>query len=251
MSNYILSHTGAQIDAGIDAALNINHNLLHDPRFLVNQRAVSGTVTLAAGAYGHDRWKAGASGCTYTFSTSQGRTTLTISSGSLVQVIDGADLFYGSNTYTLSWGGTCQGKIGWGSYSASGVTGPATGGTNLSIEFGPGTLYEPQLELGSISTPFSFKDLALDIADCKRYFNTIDLSIRVYSPSSATSWAFPITWPAMRVAPTWTSSVSASANALSTTMVGLSSSSGYATIQTATTGDAYVVVKFTSSGADL
>ncbi|MFN5350882.1 MAG: hypothetical protein ACK5A0_15345, partial [Polaromonas sp.] len=49
----------------------------------INQRGVSGTVTLAAGAYGHDRFKAGASGCTYTFATSANVTTLTITAGTL------------------------------------------------------------------------------------------------------------------------------------------------------------------------
>ena len=58
----------------------------------INQRGVSGTVTLAAGAYGHDRFKGGASGCTYTFATSGNVTTLTISAGSLIQVIEGLNL---------------------------------------------------------------------------------------------------------------------------------------------------------------
>jgi hypothetical protein len=37
--------------------------------FRVNQRAVSGSVVLTVGNYGLDRWKAGASGCTFTFAT--------------------------------------------------------------------------------------------------------------------------------------------------------------------------------------
>ena len=74
-------------------------NAIINGNFAVNQRAVSGTVTLAAGAYGHDRFKAGASGCTYTFATANNITTLTISAGSLIQVIEGNNLFTG--TYTL------------------------------------------------------------------------------------------------------------------------------------------------------
>lgn len=144
-------------------------NKIRNPRFSVNQRAVSGTVTLAAGAFGHDGWKGGASGCTYTFSTTQGRTTLTITAGSLVQTVDGLDLAAGSNTHTLSWGGTCQGKIGAGGYGASGITGSAIGGTNISVEFGIGTLYEPQFEIGTIASAFDCLPDWLELERCRKY----------------------------------------------------------------------------------
>jgi hypothetical protein len=123
---------------------------------------------LAAGAYGHDRWKAGASGCTYTFATSANVTTLTISAGSLIQVIEGLNL--GSGTYTLSFSGTAQGKIGAGSFSGSGVTGAAVGGTNLNIEFNTGTLSLVQFEQGSTATPFERRPYGTELALCQRYF---------------------------------------------------------------------------------
>ena len=154
-------------------------NKIRNPRFMVNQRNVSGTVTLASGAFGHDGWKGGASGCTYTFSTTQGRTTLTISAGSLVQTVDGLDLAAGTNTHTLSWGGTCQGKIGSGSYGASGVTGLATGGTNISVEFNTGTLYQPQLEIGSAVSQFEYVSYPEDFARCYYYLPSLS------SPTSA------------------------------------------------------------------
>ena len=127
-------------------------------------------MTLAAGKFGHDGWKAGANGCTYTFSTTNGRTTLNITAGSLVQTVDGNDLAAGTNTHTLSWGGTCQGKIGAGSYGASGVTGEATGGTNISVEFNTGTLYEPQFEIGTVASEFDYLPEAFEEdARCQRY----------------------------------------------------------------------------------
>ena len=142
-------------------------NLLINGGFNINQRAVSGTVTLSAGAYGHDRWKAGASGCTYTFATSENVTTLTISAGSLIQVVEGLNLK--SGTVCLSWTGTAQGKIGAGSYSASGVTGTATGGTNLNIEFNTGTLSKVQLNYGSGALPFVPKRINEEYSNAYRY----------------------------------------------------------------------------------
>lgn len=144
-------------------------NRLINAGFSVNQRGVSGTVTLAAGIYGHDRWKAGASGCTYTFATSANVTTLTISAGSLIQVVEGINLETG--TYCLSWSGTATAKIGSGSLSASGVTGSITGGTNTNIEISTGTVSKVQLELSPIPTTFeSTRPYGMEIGLCYRYY---------------------------------------------------------------------------------
>lgn len=143
-------------------------NALINGNFGINQRGVSGTVTLAAGAYGHDRWKAGSSGCTYTFSTSENVTTITISAGSLMQVIEGLNLQ--SGTYILSWTGTAQGKIDAGSYGNSGITGTAVGGTNQTIEFGTGTLSLAQYEKGSTATSFDYRPYGTELALCQRYY---------------------------------------------------------------------------------
>jgi len=192
----------SQINGGPIGVINaiINGN------FQVNQRGVSGTVTLAAGAYGHDRWKAGASGCTYTFATSNNVTTLTISAGSLIQVIEGINLY--SGTYALSWSGTAQGKIGAGSYSGSGVTGSVTGGTDLNIEFGTGTLSLVQFEPGTEVSPFERRDYGRELMMCQRYYykifpqDTNSFLCAGYVNSSTTallSGFYPVT---MRIAPT-------------------------------------------------
>jgi len=151
----------------------VGKNLLLNPAFTINQRAVSGTVTLAGGVYGHDRWKAGASGCTYTFATVNGLTTITITAGSLIQIIEDVNIPYGVNTHTLSWTGTAQGKVAGGSYSASGVTASITGGISTQVEFNTGTLTLVQLELGSLPTKFEQRAYHTELSICKRYFEVI------------------------------------------------------------------------------
>ena len=176
----------------------------------INQRAVTGSVVLAAGVYGHDRWKAGASGCSYTFATTANVTTITISAGSLLQVIEGLNLQ--SGTHTLSWTGTATAKIDAGSYSASGVTGTATGGTNMTIDFSTGTLSLVQLEEGSTATPFEHRSYGQELALCQRYYckTSPGTAYGFYASGgalSATSFraGFSIPVP-MRVAATFTSS---------------------------------------------
>lgn len=146
----------------------VNPNVIINGCFRVNQRVKSGTVTLSAGVYGHDRWKAGVSGCTYTFATSGGITTITITSGSLIQVVEGNNLE--TATYCLSWTGTAQGKIGAGSAAASPVTGAVTGGSNLNIEFGTGTLSKVKFERGSVPTPFELRPFNDEVTLCRRYY---------------------------------------------------------------------------------
>lgn len=143
-------------------------NLVINGNFAVNQRAKSGTVTLAAGQYGHDRWKAGAGGCTYTFAASGGVTTLTISAGSLVQGVEGADVQTG--THALSWSGTAQGKVGAASFGVSGVTASLTGGSNASIEFGTGTLSRVSLVAGADAAPYVHQPYRADLEDCLRFY---------------------------------------------------------------------------------
>jgi hypothetical protein len=190
-------------------------NKVVNGNFAVNQGAVSGTVVLAADAYGHDQWKAGASGCTYTFSSSEGVTTLTISAGSLVQPLEGASLRTG--TYTLSWTGTAQGKIGAGSYGASGLTGSITGGADTTIEFNTGTIALVQLEPGNRATVFEFLDPTTDFLRCARFFYAGVVAWTGQATSSGRAGAqvkYPV---AMRSAPSLGNFVSLAASGFPTT----------------------------------
>ena len=148
-------------------------NRIIDGGFTINQRGYVSGTSLSSGSYGHDRWKGGASGGTYTFTQgSTGvNTTITITAGSIIQVIEGANLPEGG-TYVLSWTGTAQGKIGSGSFGASGITGTITAGTNTNIEFNTGTCGNVQLEVGSTATSFDYRPYGTELALCQRYFQS-------------------------------------------------------------------------------
>lgn len=183
-------------------------NRIIDGGFIINQRGYTSGTALSAGSYGHDRWKAGSGGCTYTFT--QGalgvNTTITITAGTLVQVIEGCNLAEGG-TYVLSWTGTAQGRLNGGTYGSSGtvtVTG-WTAGTNLNVEFNTGTLGNVQLVAGSAVSSYAYRPYGTELALCQRYY---------YRVSSPATWGlaminasnvarvftpFPMT---MRIAPT-------------------------------------------------
>jgi flagellar hook assembly protein FlgD len=121
-----------------------------DGNFDTNLEPVSGTVVLSAGEYGHTMWKAGSGGCTYTFATLNGVTTITISAGTLLQIIEGVILQSGD--YILSWDGTAQAQIDIGGFAVSPITKTIVGATNTTIEFGTGTVSRVKFEIGTIVT---------------------------------------------------------------------------------------------------
>jgi len=147
-------------------------NRVIDGGFIINQRGyVSGTA-LAAGVYAHDRWKAGSGGGTYTFTQAATgvNTTITITAGTFVQVIEGCNVPEGG-TYTLSWTGTAQGRVNSGSYGASPLTVTGlTAGSNVTIEFNTGTLGSVQFEAGSAASSFNYRSYPQELALCQRYY---------------------------------------------------------------------------------
>jgi len=168
------SWTAQRVKQAINALAAVKMNHIINGNFAVNQLEVTGTVVLAAGEHGHDKFKAGASGCTYTFATSAGVTTLTITAGALQHVVEGLDLL--TQTMTLSWVGTSQGKIAAGSYADSPISAGVTGGADLTVEFGAGTLSKVKLETGSVSTEFQKIPYGLELALCQRFAFKINQS---------------------------------------------------------------------------
>ncbi|WP_399696618.1 hypothetical protein [Xenophilus sp.] len=200
----LLGGTGNPAEAR--AALGLGsvsyRNKIINGNFRINQRNWSGSVSLAAGAYGHDRWKAGAGGAGYTFAASGADTVLTIFSGTLQQVIEGADIEGGD--FTISWEGTAQGKVVGGSYASSPlVVGGWPSGTNLAVEFSTGTLGKVQVEAGDLATDFERRPMAIEMAMCRRYYQLAQFT--VYKGSTGSNFAGSITnvyFERMRATPT-------------------------------------------------
>ncbi len=180
--------TAVDVQAAIDevSTLSGSKNFLFDPAFTVNQRAVSGTVVLSSGEYGHDRWRGGSSGCTYTFAISSGLTTITISAGTLEQEIEGDDIE--SLSSILSWVGTAQGQIDGGGFGSSGVTATVFGGSNATVEFNTGTLTNVQLEEGTSATDFEFRSIGEELLLCQRYYHRVFESTGAVGVFNFSSW---------------------------------------------------------------
>ena len=165
------SVTGVSLGAGNATLLK---NRLIDAGFIINQRGYVSNTALSSGTYAHDRWKAGSGGCTYTFTQGSAGVpiVITITAGSLQQVIEGCNMPDGG-TFTLSWTGTAQGRVNGGGYSTSPliVTG-LIAGANCTVEFNTGTLSFPQLEVGSSATGFEYRQYGQELTLCQRYYET-------------------------------------------------------------------------------
>jgi hypothetical protein len=196
---------GAATKQYVEARLGPRNTIING-NFGVNQRGyVSGTA-IAAAAYGHDRWKAGAGGCTYTFTAAVPDIQVTITAGTLTQVIEGGNIF--AAAWRLSWAGTAQARVYQGSptgaYAASPViVSGLTVGTNTIVEFNAGTLGLAQFEAGSVATPFERRKYSDNLIDCLRYYETGALNAQ--SPATTGNFGATVSYSVhKRAAPTFT-----------------------------------------------
>lgn len=217
--------------------LAMNDNRIINAGFALNQRVyVSGTA-LSAAAYGHDRWKAGASGCTYTFTTTPPDTTVTITAGTLTQVIEAGVIEGG--VYTLSWTGTAQARVyqgaPTGSYAASPITTASlTAGTNTIVEFNTGTVTRVKLEIGSAVTPFPRQSMAKSLADCQRYYQFGTAGLAANGTAGITIWTIAQLPVTMRANPAYVLSGQTYSNATAGAMAAFGGSGSYQITATVT-----------------
>jgi hypothetical protein len=204
-------------------------NYLINSRMSVNQREFAGGA-LAANTYGYDRWKAGASGCTVTSPVTSD--TITLASGTLVQVIEGqtastppmwprtalqpmtfsvSDLVGGNLNVTV---GTATFTLTAGSGVRSATFTRPNSDASFSVALTPATssvtFNTPTLELGTVVGARRPLALAQEIALCERYFmayggpgtNTTQIIAPAFARSASIVLAVLQFRTRMRAAPT-------------------------------------------------
>ncbi len=172
-------------------------NLLRNAGFTVNQRALAGTVTLAAGAYGRDGWKAGAAGAKYMVATAGAISQVTISAGTLIAPVE--NTMFDGGVYTLAHEGTAQARIwqgagtaGAGAYASAARASGGLAASGLAaaaqtnVEFSVGTILRPQFEPGAIATAFERRPPGVELGLCQRYFRTG--LVNFITPTSSGAW---------------------------------------------------------------
>ncbi|MGO4666579.1 hypothetical protein [Bosea sp. 2RAB26] len=190
--------TGAQalgIITSSAGAVSGVRNLLVNASFLVNQRAHAGGA-LTSGNFGYDRWKADTGGATYSVS---GR-AMTISAGTVVQVIDGADILV-SGTYVINWTGTATCAID-GVAKTKGATFTLTAGTNCTVKFTGGTVSYPQIEPGSTPTSFEARPASLEFLLCRRFCQLVQWQLSTVATAANQDIYGTVNFQPMRAVPT-------------------------------------------------
>jgi hypothetical protein len=153
-------------------------NRIINGAFTINQRVYASGANLANGVYGLDRWRSGFTNTALTFTAGVQSTTVTISSGGVLQqVVERENMPAG--TYTLSWTGTATGRVyNVGAFAPSYGSSPQIvtldGSANVMVEFtasgGTRTLSLVQLEAGSVFSPFEYRQRQVELALCQRYY---------------------------------------------------------------------------------
>jgi len=202
-------------------------NRLINANPIVNQRGyVSGTATTTANQYTLDRWRVVVSGQSVSWTDSGLTRTVTCPAGGLEQVIEGVNIEGG--TFTLNWTGTATATVN-GTAVLKGGTFTLPANTNATVRFSGGTLAEPQLEAGSVATPFERRDIGRELMMCQRYYYQFSDDnpyvatgeFRASPTVAEASFNHPVN---MRVSPTITANASGAFNIYSAVGAPLSTS---------------------------
>lgn len=179
---------GGYASLGSDGKLTANQrasslrNLIVNGNFQLNTRGTATPATLLAGARGHDCWKAGTSGCTLSWTGNTVDATVTITAGTYLQIIEGANIEGGS--ITVSWAGTAQCRLNGGSWFNSPGTGTFTAGSDLTVEFGTGTVGQVMTEPGTVAHSFERRSFVEERLLAARYIVPWAMAWQGYAQTS-------------------------------------------------------------------
>ena len=164
--------------SGATATASESKNLLVNSGFWFNDTGYVSNTALLNTEYGHDNYKAGSGGCTYTFTQSGNLPIqINITAGSLVTAIEDFNYADYSEDVTVSWGGTAQARAVNGlttnlleeSYAVSPITVTKTANIGLSIEFGIGTVGKIVAVRGSSTVGWGEYDIGQEKLRSQRY----------------------------------------------------------------------------------
>lgn len=240
-----------------------HRNRVINGNFIINQRNVaSASTAYGAGVYCLDRWKAGAAGATLSWAVSGADVIVTITAGSIMQVVEDVNIEGG--VYALSHAGSAQARIGINgaapaaAYAVASQAAPvasatATAKQTVTVEFSTGTVSKVQLEpvdsANVKATPFERRLYGAELMLCQRYYEAGFFRHGGYMAASASNMSSRAAFKATkRASPTInTSSVSTSSinTAGAPTDVGVDGFTGVAVTNGAGSGDAYVSFNWT------
>ncbi len=195
-SKAAVAAVGAAQIALVIAAVSAGNNRIKNPGFMVNQMGYVSGASITAATYAHDMWKAGAANSAYTFTASGNINIITITAGTIKQIVEGIDIDGGN--HTLSWTGTAQCAINGAAAAVSPQTVNLSAGVDVTLEWGLGTMGHPILAGGSNVIPFISRPLTLEEQLCKRYYWKTHFSVAAIAPyfgGATSAWNYTIPTP--------------------------------------------------------
>lgn len=229
----LLGTTGNAAEArdalGVGSAISFR-NLLINANGAINQRAyVSGTAVGAANTYTLDRWRVVVSGQSLAFGAASPDRVMTAPAGGVEQIVEGAMVAGG--VHTLRWTGTATATVNGVAVTNGGNTASLPANTNVTVRFIGGTYSQPQLEAGTVATPFERRLIGLELTLCQRYYwaNTGQGVMGTGQATSTTTCAIFIQFPTqMRVPPSFAANALAATSAVGSNVNALSAAIGSA-----------------------
>lgn len=169
-----------------------SQNKIINSSFQVNYVAAPNSGTLAANGFWREGWLAGPGGCTYSFSEST--RVLTISSGTMIQIVDGVTEGIGDGVHCITWEGNSSATVA-GTARAKGSTFSLFNGQIFTISFGAGTVSKVQLVIGSSVNAYLQPSLTSERMRCQPYFWRSALMDSSSATTNTANWYGSIIFP--------------------------------------------------------